>query len=259
MSKNNFYAVAQGRQPGIYRDWPTAEQQIAGFPRARYHGFVTEAEAEQWLAKMTAQFQQIAATSQKNSTFNQPSTQRSTKPAKSTTKSTTKSAAPKISLDAQAIQVYTDGGSRNTGNVRGGHVKTNDLAAWAYLILLPDGRRLADTAGDKGATNNKMELTAFASALAKLIELNQQAEKIQLTSDSRYLLDAIQKNWLAGWQRRHWRKATGEAIANPELWQQISQLLPQFSQLELIWAKGHATNQGNIYVDELLNKTMDQM
>ncbi|WP_125768018.1 ribonuclease H family protein [Lapidilactobacillus wuchangensis] len=248
MSKNNFYAVARGRQPGIYRDWPTAEKQIAGFPMARYHGFVTEAEAEKWLAEMTAQFQgaDSVAPRQKSRLDNQ-----SDKPAKS--------AKPKIAIDARAIQVYTDGGSRNTGNVRGGHVRNNDLAAWAYLIILPAGQQINGTAGEKGATNNKMELTAFASALAKLIELNLQTAKIQLTSDSRYLLDAIQKNWLAGWQRRHWRKATGEPIANPELWQQISQLLPQFSQLQLIWAKGHAVNQGNIYVDELLNKTMDQM
>ncbi|MCH4057860.1 ribonuclease H family protein [Lapidilactobacillus gannanensis] len=245
MSKNNFYAVAHGRQPGIYRDWPTAEKQIAGFPKARYHGFVTEAEAQKWLAEMTVQFQRVGQISamKKQPINHQP----------------VKKATPQITISADAIQVYTDGGSRNTGNVRGGHVRQDDFAAWAYLIVLPTGQQLSDTAGEKGATNNKMELTAFAAALTKLIALGQQKAKIQLTSDSRYILDAIQKNWLAGWQRRNWRKATGEPIANPELWQQISRLLPQFEQLQLIWAKGHATNQGNIFVDELLNKTMDQM
>src|SRR5699024_7506355 len=127
-----------------------------------------------------------------------------------------KKATPQITISADAIQVYTDGGSRNTGNVRGGHVRQDDFAAWAYLIVLPTGQQLSDTAGEKGATNNKMELTAFAAALTKLIALGQQKAKIQLTSDSRYILDAIQKNWLAGWQRRNWRKATGEPIANPE-------------------------------------------
>ena len=48
-------------------------------------------------------------------------------------------------------------------------------------------------------------------------------------------------------------------VANQKLWEEIVTLLPQFSNLHFDWTKGHATNAGNNKVDELLNKTMDQL
>ncbi|MFD1465264.1 ribonuclease H family protein [Lapidilactobacillus mulanensis] len=235
MANKKYYAIAKGRQTGIFTDWPTAKKQVDGFTGARYKGFATEAEANQWLAEMATGVNKKAATKQQ---------------AAQTTA---------VQNSENMIQVFTDGGSRNTGNVLGGHVNPDDLAAWAYLIILPDGQRYQGSEGEFGVTNNKMELTALKFALLKLIDLNLQAEPILITSDSHYVLDPIMKNWLAGWQRRNWRKSDGQPVLNLELWQAVSPLLPQFANLQFNWVKGHLTTAGNVFVDELLNQTMDDM
>lgn len=61
---------------------------------------------------------------------------------------------------------YTDGGTRNTGVYKGGHVKKTDKAAWAYLIEWDD-QKVHGSGGEYGATNNKMEQTALINALKK--------------------------------------------------------------------------------------------
>lgn len=213
-----YYAVRKGQHPGIYTSWPEAQKEVSGFSGAEYKGFKTELEAQQFMGGSTAK---------KN-----------------------------VTHDGLIIG-YTDGGTRNHGNVKGGHVKTTDPAAWAYRLELPD-TVLSDSAGEWGATNNRMEIMALIKALNALIEQDQQTADITLVLDSKYVLDAINKGWLKGWQRRGWRRSGGE-LMNAELWQQVNSLLPQFSKLSLVWTKGHADNQGNIFVDHLLNQTMDEM
>lgn len=218
------YAVKKGRKPGIYYSWAQCQAQINGYPRAQFKGFSTIAEAEQWLS------------GQENT-----------------------SGSGEVPInDPQAIRIYTDGGSRNHGNKLGQHVKVNDKAAWAYLIQA-NGHTYMDTDGERGATNNKMEITALLQALEKLIQLNLQTKPIIATLDSHYVLDPITKNWLRGWQRRGWLTASGKPVANQQLWQELVAVLPQFTNLHFSWTKGHATNAGNNCVDELLNRTMDRM
>ncbi|WP_261806718.1 ribonuclease H family protein [Lapidilactobacillus luobeiensis] len=232
-----YYAVARGRHPGIYTDWETAKAEVSGFANARYHGFASDQEAQMWLEQQTGDQQRS------------PLQPHATIPVKTAADST----APK------GIQVYTDGGSRNTGNKLGQHVNAADRAAWAYSIQLPDGTIFSDSGSEWGATNNRMELLALINALQALQSKNLQTQTILLTSDSHYVLDPIKKKWLRGWSQRGWRKASGGIIANLELWQQIQQLLPTFSDLTLAWTKGHADNAGNNHVDRLLNEAMDRM
>ena len=224
-----YYAVRKGKKPGIYRTGPETQRQVSGFSGAQYKSFTTQAEAEAFMN-------------------GQSTTQRS-KPARSVGATTT--------VTTATITVYTDGGSRNTGNVAGGHVKTGDKAAWAYRIELPD-QVVTGSAGEFGASNNRMEIMAFRNALQRLVALEKTQESIQFILDSRYVLNAVTQGWLAGWKRRGWRRSAGP-LANAELWQDVDRLLPQFSQLSYQWTKGHATNQGNVFVDHLLNQTMDQM
>lgn len=104
-----------------------------------------------------------------------------------------------------------------------------------------------------------MEITAFLQAIKKLIDLGLREEHIVFILDSKYVLNAIEKKWLAGWQRRGWKKADGQTVLNVELWQQVAELLPALTHVDFEWTKGHADNEGNNKVDELLNETMDQM
>lgn len=231
-----YYAVRHGKKPGIYTTWADAKKQIDGYPKAMYKSFPTKKEAEDFVSGKIG-YSKVTS---------------KTKTSKLGTTASTKN-----NLKDYDIVVYTDGGSRNTGNVAGGHVRNSDKAAWAYLIQMGE-HKAADSAGERGATNNKMEITALLSALKKLIEHNLQGQKIIFVLDSRYVLDAINKHWLDGWAKRGWTRTAGELV-NKELWQEIYKLLPQFKNATFDWTKGHAANAGNIYVDELLNKTMDKM
>ena len=157
------------------------------------------------------------------------------------------------------IKVYTDGGSRNTGNVKGGSVKPTDKAAWAYLIVdKTRNLQLSDSKGEFGATNNQMEITAVLMALRALYKKSLQEEEILLVSDSQYVLNSIQK-WLPGWKKNGWKNASKKEVKNKELWIQIDKALPFFPNIRFEWTKGHANDAGNNFVDELLNETMDKM
>lgn len=156
------------------------------------------------------------------------------------------------------VVFYSDGGTRNHGNYRGGHVQVTDVAAWAYLITAPAYRNSA-SAGEFGSTNNRMELLGMINALEDLKNQGLNHQPVTGVLDSQYVLNAINKHWLQGWQRRGWKTASGTVVANKELWQRVVALLPAFPKLALTWTKGHAKNAGNNFVDRLLNETMDRM
>ncbi|MFT9267923.1 MAG: ribonuclease H family protein [Liquorilactobacillus nagelii] len=226
-----YYVVAHGRKTGIYHSWNDCLQQVKGYPKARYKGFNDIAAAQDWLNNPVNSF----------------------KPA---TKKT--AVQPIYSATSQSIWIWTDGGSRNHGNRLGQHVKKNDPAAWAFLIKYA-GKQHAASAGEFGATNNRMEIMAFLQALQYLVQRNLNQQQIQAVLDSRYVLNAIQLGWLKNWQKRNWKTANNQPVANQELWQQVAEILPKFAKLNLQWTKGHAIDQGNVFVDNLLNQTMDKM
>ena len=148
---------------------------------------------------------------------------------------------------------------KRSGRRRGDHVHQDDLAAWAYLIRFEDGLKITDTAGELGATNNRMEVMGLLKCLQRLLELNLQNEPIEGILDSQYVLNAINKGWLYNWVRRGWKTSGGKPVANQELWAEVSVLLPKFKQLRFKWTKGHANSHGNVTVDQLLNSTMDNL
>lgn len=215
-----FYAVKKGRKTGIFTTWAECQKQVSGFPKAEFKSFISKQEADNWLKEI-----------------------------KSSNENRRKS---------YSVIVYTDGGSRNHGNKKGEHVKKNDKAAWAYLIKY-QGSIISDTDGEYGSTNNRMEIMALKKALLDLKQRELQNEKILVVLDSKYVLDAITKRWLQSWEKNGWKTSAGTGVKNKELWIEISGLLPEFPNLDYQWTKGHANDEGNNLVDELLNKTMDQM
>ncbi|MGI1828075.1 ribonuclease H family protein [Ligilactobacillus salivarius] len=215
-----FYAVKKGRKTGIFTTWAECQKQVSGFPKAEFKSFISKQEADNWLKEI-----------------------------KSSNENRRKS---------YSVIVYTDGGSRNHGNKKGEHVKKNDKAAWAYLIKY-QGSIISDTDGEYGSTNNRMEIMALKKALLDLKQRELQNEKILVVLDSKYVLDAITKRWLQLWEKNGWKTSAGTGVKNKELWMEISRLLLEFPNLDYQWTKGHANDEGNNLVDELLNKTMDQM
>jgi len=89
--------------------------------------------------------------------------------------------------------------------------------------------------------------------------MNLNQEKILLISDSRYVLDSINKGWLYKWAKNNWINSSKQEVKNRTLWEGIYKALPYFSKITFEWTKGHADSDGNNYVDKLLNQTMDKM
>ena len=80
-----------------------------------------------------------------------------------------------------------------------------------------------------------MELTAAIQGLQALRE----PCRVILTSDSKYLVDAVTKGWLAAWKRRGWKRGKNEPVLNVDLWEELLPLLERH-QVEFCWVKGHA-------------------
>lgn len=229
--QKKYYAVRNGRVPGIYTSWQKAKQQVNGYPDARFKSFSTRAEAEEFNGVTVSHVGESAPK-------------------------------PKRKKKQAEVTVYTDGGSRNTGNYKGGHVKPTNKAAWAYLIewqVDDEVKQEARSGGEYGATNNKMELTGLIEALKKLIELGYQNKSILCVLDSQYVLNPITQGWLKSWKANGWHKSSSGAIANLELWQELDNLLPKFTNIKFKWTRGHANNRGNEFVDSALNDFMDSM
>ncbi|MDF7638140.1 ribonuclease H family protein [Lactobacillus sp. ESL0791] len=257
-----FYAVKKGRIPGIYRSWDAAKKQVDGFSGAEYKSFskITDATAYlDWDEQTQKKILQKGEDTLQNAIKKiQAESKRVKQPAAETSKRVNKKSKVINSSPGDYFAVtYTDGGTRNTGNYKGGHVRKTDKAAWAYLIEW-NGQEVHGSGGEFGATNNKMEQTALIMALKKLLELGFNKQHLLFVLDSQYVLNAINKGWLKSWKRRGWKRGKGK-LANVLEWQQLEQLLKQFPDSQFEWTKGHANNRGNEFVDHTLNVFMDQM
>lgn len=116
---------------------------------------------------------------------------------------------------------------------------------WGSIVEGPEGRQEL-SGGYRVTTNNRMEMMGAISAL----EAIPRGERVILTTDSRYVVDALEKKWLAGWKRKGWRKADGGPVANVDLWQRLEAAMAgKFVRLE--WVKGHAGHRENERCDQL--------
>lgn len=133
------------------------------------------------------------------------------------------------------IEIYTDGAcSGNPG--KGG---------WG-AVLIYNGREKELCGGCEQTTNNRMELTAVIEALKAVKE----PCKITLTTDSKYVCDAINKGWLYSWKNNGWKKADKKSALNVDLWEELLPLL-EIHSIEFVWVKGHNGNPYNERCDKL--------
>ena len=97
-----------------------------------------------------------------------------------------------------------------------------------------------------------MELSAVIAALSALKE----PCNVTLTTDSQYVANAVEKGWLAGWQKNNWRKSDRGEVLNVDLWQQLSPLLERHK-VEFVWVKGHNGHPYNERCDKLATGVAD--
>ena len=133
------------------------------------------------------------------------------------------------------VEIFTDGAC--SGNPGPG--------GWGAILRF-GGTEKELSGGEKETTNNRMELTAAIEALGALKE----PCEVILTSDSKYLTDAINLGWLDTWCANGFKTAGKKAVKNPELWQRIIELT-SIHKVTFIWVKGHAGHPENERCDRM--------
>ena len=133
------------------------------------------------------------------------------------------------------IQIYTDGACSGNPGVGG----------WA-AILLYNGYEKEISGFNKDTTNNRMELFAIIQGLSALKEKCD----VQVYSDSAYAVDAINKGWIANWQRANWKTADKKEVKNRDLWNDLCLKIHKHN-VTFIKVKGHSDNEYNNRCDKL--------
>ncbi len=129
------------------------------------------------------------------------------------------------------IEIFTDGAA--SGNPGPG----------GYGAILRSGKHYKElSAGYRRTTNNRMELLAVIRALEALKNINQ---TVTICSDSKYVIDAIEKRWLQGWVQKGFA-----GKKNKDLWLRYLEL-SRLHMIKFIWVRGHAGHPENERCDEL--------
>ena len=136
------------------------------------------------------------------------------------------------------INIYTDGSSRGNPGP-GGY----------GIVMLYKGQRKELSQGYRLTTNNRMELMAVIKALEAL-----KNDKIDITiySDSKYVVESIEKGWIWNWEKKNFKKKL-----NSDLWKIFIPLHKKFK-IKFKWVKGHSGDVENERCDELANKAQEK-
>lgn len=146
---------------------------------------------------------------------------------------------PPPSFPVDSYTIYCDGACIANGS-------ENAAGGWGTLIISATGEEFSFAGGEVGTTNNRMEMMAAIRGLEKLPA----GCTVTLISDSKYLLNGLQKGWASSWRRNGWRKADGTMARNPDLWDLLLKLTKNHS-IEYQWVRGHTGNPYNERCDAL--------
>lgn len=133
------------------------------------------------------------------------------------------------------VTIYTDGAC--SGNPGPG--------GWGAILMF-QGKQKEISGGAKNTTNNIMEMTAVIEALKMLKE----ECIVKIYSDSAYVVNAFNENWIEGWIAKGWQNSKKEPVKNKELWQELISLTNKHK-VTFIKVKGHSTDELNNRCDFL--------
>lgn len=136
------------------------------------------------------------------------------------------------------VEIYTDGSSRGNPGPGGYGV-----------VMLAQGHRKELSKGYRLTTNNRMELMAV---IAGLEALKKQDLKITIYSDSKYVVEAVEKGWVYKWNM----KTDFDKKKNRDLWKRFLKL-SEYQNISFIWVKGHSSNKENNRCDILATEAAD--
>ena len=123
-----------------------------------------------------------------------------------------------------------------------------------YGVVLQFGEQHKELSGGyRLTTNNRMELMGPIKALQTL----KQSYFVILYSDSRYVVDAIEKGWVERWRAKGWMRNKKDRAVNPDLWKRLLDLCSEH-EVEFRWVRGHAGNRYNERCDRLATQAARQ-
>ncbi len=142
----------------------------------------------------------------------------------------------------KSVEIYTDGAcSFNPGP-----------GGWG-AVLIYNGTEKQMSGFEDNTTNNRMELMAVIKALEKLKE----PCNVMLYSDSAYVVNAFQQNWIEDWQIRNWRTAGKKEVKNVDLWTKLIEYT-KVHNITFNKVKGHSTNKYNNICDSLARSEIEK-
>jgi len=133
------------------------------------------------------------------------------------------------------VTIYTDGAC--SGNPGPG--------GWAAILKFGTVEKEI-SGGLNNTTNNRMELLAVIKALSALKEKC----NVSFYSDSKYIVDAVNKGWLKKWKTNNWKRSNKEKALNVDLWEKLLPLLEKHK-IQFLWTQGHANDEFNNRCDKL--------
>ena len=135
----------------------------------------------------------------------------------------------------EPVHLYTDGAC-----------KGNPGPGGYGAVLLSGGHRKELSGGFRKTTNNRMELLACIAGLRSL----KRPCSVVLTSDSKYVVNAMVKGWAKRWRSSHWKLSPSKNAKNPDLWKELLELSETHS-VSFKWVKGHTGHPENERCDAL--------
>lgn len=129
------------------------------------------------------------------------------------------------------ISIYTDGSSRGNPGPGGYGV-----------VMLYGSLRKELSEGFRLTTNNRMELL---SVIVALETLKKEESEVTIYSDSKYVVDSVEKNWVFGWEKKNFKDKKNE-----DLWKRFLTIYRKHH-VKFVWVKGHNTNKENNRCDVL--------
>lgn len=141
------------------------------------------------------------------------------------------------------VTIYTDGAcSGNPGP--GGY----------GAVLIYNGNEKEISGGEKSTTNNKMEMMGVIKAL----ELLKEKCDVEIYSDSAYVVNSINNNWVYSWKKNNWIKSDKSKAKNIDLWERLLELI-DYHHVKFVKVKGHADNEYNNRCDKLAVKAREDV
>ena len=138
------------------------------------------------------------------------------------------------------VEIWTDGGCKPNPGPGG----------WAAILRYKGSEREL-SGGESATTNNRMEMTAAASALESL----KRPCRVIVHTDSEYVKNGITR-WHTGWVRRNWRNAAGDPVANMDLWRRLLAAAKPH-EIDWRWVRSHSGDPMNERADVLATQARE--